>query len=324
MTHQKHCLCPHQWTQPTPFVPTWVRETPSPKVCPQPIQPVTPNPTFPNTATQQMCTPLQLEKSGPNTVLITISIPAESTIKLPTRALEIKMIRKTLKITQNRFFNCVPSEPGIPHDTPKLFLGGFVRKDIQYSEAVQQTSTTVTSIMKDFVVDIPISCVIDLGKHLIFPPIHYNQQREYGFAKSASLPSEFSSKDPMLSSDLSEFNLLSRQFYNPLPTCQLLFNQINEFDDALDCLPLQGGPLGERTFTTLQEKMIILIQLRLTFPTQIKHPDTHCEHDKECKHCQIKKDNCIDPKVIFDRISAILSKLNRIIKGPHVAPLLFD
>ena len=123
----------------------------------------------------------------------------------------------------------------------------------------------------------------------------------------------------MLSSDTTEFNNLSKQFYNPLPTCQLLFSQINEMDDALDRLPLQGGPFEECTFTTLQEKMIILIQLRLTFPTQITRPDSHCNHDKDCKHCHTKKDNCIDPKVIFSRISSLLSKLTQKIKGPHVA-----
>ncbi|MCB8818467.1 CsxC family protein [Desulfosporosinus shakirovi] len=267
--------CPHQWTQPAPFIPTWVREIPTPIVCPQPILPVSPNPTFLSTATLQMCTPLQFEKSGPHSVVVTVSIPAESIITLPTRAIDIKMIKKSLKITQSRFFNCIPSEPGIPHDTPKLFLGGLVRKDIQYSEALHQTSTTVSGIMKDFVVDIPISCVIDLGKHLMFAPIHYDQLREYGFAKSTSHSSGCSCKDHIRSCDHKEFNILSQKFYNQLPTCQLLFSQINELDDALDHLPLQDGPLEECTFTTLQEKMTILIQLRLTFPNQIDHSDNH-------------------------------------------------
>ncbi|EHQ87554.1 CsxC family protein [Desulfosporosinus youngiae] len=309
MSHQKNCS--HQWTQHAPFIPNWVRGTPSPKVCPQPIPPVSPNPTFPSNAILQMCTPLQFEKSGPNSVVVTVSIPAESVITLPTKALEIKLIKKNLKITQSHFLNCVPSEPGIPHDTPKLFLEGFVRKDIQYSEAVHQTSTTVSGVMKDFLVDIPISCVIDLGKHLIFPPIYYDQQKEYGFANSITLPSG------CLSNNLPEFNLLSRQFYNQSPACQLLFSQINEMDHALDRLPLQGGPLEECTFTTLQEKMIILIQLRLTFPTQINYPDDPCS-------CHPKKDKCSDLNLLFNKISTILAKLNRIIKGPHVALLLLQ
>jgi hypothetical protein len=175
-------------------------------------------------------------------MLVTVSIPAELMITLPTKALEIKMIRKNLKITQCRFFNCVPPPPGIPHDTPKLFLGGSVRKDIQYSEAVRQTTTTVEGTMKDFVVDIPISYVVDLGKRYIFPP------------------SEFSSRD--------------RSCLNSLPTYELLFYQINEMDDALDRVPLQGGPIAEGVFSTLQEKMIVLIQIRLTFQSNIDHRTT--------------------------------------------------
>ncbi len=270
-----------------------------------------------------MYTPLQLKKTGPETVLVTVSIPAESNITLPTDALEVKMVRKHLKITQSRFFNSVCSVPGIPADTPKLFLGGFVRKDIQYSHAVAQTSTTVDGVIKDFVIDIPISFVIDLGKHLRYPPIHYDQQREYGYARSTPLPSGFSSKDQLLSSDLTEFNLLSQQFYNPLPTCQLLYSQINEMDDALDWGPLHGGPFEEGTFRILQEKMTILIQLKLTFPTRLdtccrdsndRYEDEqdedcllrednqtpeHCKPDRDCKHHPHKLDYWLDLLIVL-------------------------
>jgi len=237
-----------------------------------------------------MCTPLELKKVGPCTIVVTVSIPAESIITLPTKALEIKMIRKALKITQSRFFNCAASVRGLPHDTPKLFIGGFVRKDIQYSEPVRQTATTAEGIIKDFVVDIPISCVIDLGKHLTFPPVYYDQQQEYGFSTSKSLPSGFSSKDQLISRDLTEFNVLSQQFYNTLPTFRLLFSQINEMDDAIDPMPLHGGPFEESTFRTLQEKMIILIQLEVTFPNYVDHTECYDQHDDDCKHRNHKKD----------------------------------
>lgn len=273
MTFEKHC--PHQWTQTAPFIPTWVRETPPPAVCPHPIQPVVPNPTIPRTATLPTCTPLEVKKTDRCTMLITVSVPVESIITLPTDALEIKAIKKNLKLTQSRFFNCVLSEACISQDTPKLFLAGFVRKDIQYSEIVRQTATAVEGVIKDFVVDIPISCVIDLGRHLIFPKVHYDQQREYGFARTTTLPSGFSSRDHMLSSDFTELNTVSETYYNSSPTCRLVFSQINEMDDALDRVPLQGGPFEEGVFRTLQEKMIILIQLQLTFPTQIYEADEH-------------------------------------------------
>lgn len=289
MTDHQHssCSCPHHWTQAAPFTPAWTQLTPSTTGNTHQDQMDTPNPVIPSTATLPMCTPLESRKAGPGKVLITVSIPAESIITLPTKALEIKMIRKHLKITQCRFFNCVPTVPGIPQDTPKLFLGGFVRKDIQYSEVVRRTSTTVEGSIKDFVVDIPISCVVDLGKHLISPSVHFDQQKEYGFSRSAPLPSGFSSKDKMLSSDLSEFNIVSQEYLNHLPSCELLFSQINEMDDALDRIPLEGGPFEEGVFRTLQEKMIILFQIRLIFQTDNNRnddDDDHDHHHKQPKH----------------------------------------
>ena len=113
-------------------------------------KPVSPNPVFPATATLPMCTPLQVVQTSPTTVLVTVSIPAEAIFTLPTKALEIKKIKKNLKLTQCRFFNFSPRVCGKPQDTPKLFLGGFVRKDIQYSEATRQTATTVEGMINRF------------------------------------------------------------------------------------------------------------------------------------------------------------------------------
>ncbi len=267
--------CPHEWNQASPFVPGWAQQTPpsAPKYEPEPV---TPNPVFPTTATLQMCTPIEVVQTSATTVLVTVSIPAEAIFTLPTRALEIKKIRKNLKITQCRFFNFSPPVPGKPQDTPKLFLGGFVRKDIQYSEATHQTAHTVAGTIKDFVVDVPYTCVIELGGSLVIPPTLFSQQLEYEFLSSKPLPSGFSPKDTLMSGDISELNMVSNEFLNQLPTCKLVYSQINEMDDAIDRVPLIGGPFEEGTFRTVQEKMIILIQLQLTFATAIdpiRHKD---------------------------------------------------
>ncbi len=272
MSYKEHC--PHEWCQSSPFVPNWAQQTTAPVWTPQcecqPKQePVTPNPVFPVTATLQMCTPIQLVQTSPTTVLVTVSIPAETIFTLPTKALELKRIRKNLKITQCRFFNFSPRVCGKPQDTPKLFLGGYIRKDIQYSEPTRQTSTTVEGTIKDFVIDVPYTCVIDLGRRLRVPPTHFGQQQEYEFLSTQSLPSGFSPKDELMSGDISELNMVSTEFLNQLPTCKLVYSQINEMDDAIDRVPLIGGPFEEGVFRTVQEKMIIIIQLQLTFPTEI-------------------------------------------------------
>ncbi|MDR3543098.1 MAG: hypothetical protein P4L69_19355 [Desulfosporosinus sp.] len=273
MSNQNNC--PHQWCQSSPFVPNWAQQTPAP-ACPQQSEPITPNPVFPITATLPSCTPLQLIQTSPTTALVTVSIPAEAIFTLPTKALEIKKIKKHLKITQCRFFNFSPPVSGKPQDTPKLILGGFVRKDIQYSEPTRQTAHTVEGTIKDFVVDVPWSCVVDLGSTLVIPPTLFGQQQEYEYLRTSKLPSGFSSKDKLMSSDLSEFNMVSTEFLNTLPTCTLVYSQINEMDEALDRVQLQGGPFEEGLFRTIQEKMIILIQLQLTIPAAIDPPTTGC------------------------------------------------
>jgi len=307
MYHQDKCS--HQWTQSSPFVPNWAQQTPTP-ACPSKCEqePVAPNPVLTTTATLQMCTPIQLVQTSPTTVLVTVSIPAEVIFTLPTKALEIKNIKKSLKVTQCRVFNFSPLVPGKPQDTPKLFLGGFVRKDIQYSETTSQTAHTVEGTIKDFVVDIPYTCVVDLGHDLVMPPTQFNQQLEYTFSSSDPLPTGFSPKDKLLSGDISELNMVSTEFLNTLPTCKLVYSQINEMDDAIDRVLLKGGPFAEGTFRTVQEKMMILIQLRLTFDTAI---NPIC-HQKDCKllsPCELPILNKVEKNIVSCSLIVIINFL---------------
>jgi hypothetical protein len=215
---------------------------------------------------------LAITRPSPGTFFVTVSIPAESVITLPTPALEIKRISKKVKLTQCRFFNAIPRiVRSMPADTAKLFLRGFVRKDIQYTEvtAPPPTETTVAGTIRDFVIDIPISGFVDLGRLFTIPHLNFDQEKEYEFATNSSLPAGFAAKDHLLSPDLSEFNIISNKFLNVLPSCELIYSQINEMDDALDRVPLAGGPFEEGTFTKLQEKMVIVIQVKITFSTVI-------------------------------------------------------
>lgn len=233
----------------------------------EPEASIIPNPVLPVTAALATCTPLQVTQTG-NTAFVTVSIPAEAVITLPRHALEIKRISKNLKITQCRFFNApAPIIVGKPQDTPKLFIGGFVRKDIQYSEVTHQTMTTVDGAIRDFVVDIPISCVADLGTTLTVPSLQFDQQQVYEYLKTMPLPSGFSDKDKLMMGDLAEYNVISNKFLNLPPTCELIYSQINEMDDALDRVPLLGGPFEEGVFRTIQEKMVVIVQVKLTFQT---------------------------------------------------------
>lgn len=225
-------------------------------------------PIFPVTATLPLITPLEVTQRG-NTVFVTASIPAEAIITLPGRALEVKKISKKLYITQSRFLRApAPILPGMPQDTSKLFLSGFVRKDIQYAQALNQTSSTVEGVIRDFIVHIPISGVVDLGTGLTLPILQHDQdpECEHAHRERVSLPG-FLEKKKVLSPDFTEFNLVSDKLLNLQPTTELIYSQITEMDDELDRVALVEGPFSEATFTTLQEKMVIVIHVQLTFRT---------------------------------------------------------
>lgn len=225
-------------------------------------------PILSNTATLPLITPLAVTQRG-NMILVTVSIPSEAIITLPRRALEVKRVSKKLFLTQNRLLRApAPILRDMPKDNPKLFLSGFVRKDIQYSQALNQTNDTVDGDIRDFVVDIPISGVVDLGSGLCLPTLHFDNENEYENARRERFDqSGFPDKERLLSPDFTEFNLVSNKLLNLQPTSELVFSQITEIDDELDRLSLPGGPLTEATFTTLQEKMVIVVQILLTFST---------------------------------------------------------
>ncbi|MDQ7093292.1 hypothetical protein REC12_06790 [Desulfosporosinus sp. PR] len=296
--------CPHEWIQCSTFTPAWVSAMPPTPVSPQP-NPVTPNPVLPSSSTLPMCAPLELRKVAPRTLIVTVSIPAESIFTLPSNALEIKMIRKNLKLTQCRFFNSPPPAPCIPHDTPKLFLGGFVRKDIQYSEPARQTVNTVEGSIKDFVIDLPFTCVVDLGNLHGISPTRFSGQQEYEFSSTTPLPLGFSTKDKLMSGDMTEFNAVSQEFYNSLPNYELIYSQIQDMNDPLDRVSMANGPFEEGIFRTVQEKMVILLQLRVTFPNEFNPPPVHCTCQSQDQ--PIKNPCCPNP--IFAALAKLLKCL---------------
>lgn len=236
----------------------------------------TPNPIYPANATLPLLTPLAVKQKG-NTVLVTASIPGEAIITLPTEALEIKRISKKLKITQCRIMNApTPVIKGLPADTPKLFIGGFVRKDIQYTQMRNRTATTVEGDIRDFVIDIPISGAVNLGPCRVLPTLQFDQEKEYEYASKRPLGVGFPDKERLLSSDFTEFNVISNKFLSRLPSCELVYSQINSMDDQLDRKVLCGGPFEEGTFRTLQEKMVVVVQIAITFPPSFL-PSSPCE-----------------------------------------------
>lgn len=220
---------------------------------------------------------------------LTLQVNVDEIIKFPEPVLEIKDIKKRLKLTQCRLL--------LP--TNKLFIKGFVRKNIQYAspsnDIDQSTSSTVASDLHSFTVDIPFSCVTEI-KHFLTKPVNpeNNKRQEFDFFVSQPLPSGFPEKDELLTSDLSQFHQESKQFYNELPFCELISSKIIEWDEAIDRVPFpSASPIGEGYFTKIEEKMVVDFTIKVLQNQQIRvssttNDDCHdddddCDYDYDCE-----------------------------------------
>ncbi|WNF35341.1 DUF3794 domain-containing protein [Bacillaceae bacterium IKA-2] len=196
---------------------------------------------------------------------LTLQVNIDAKTTFPEPVLEIKDIKKRVKLTQCRLL--------LP--TNKLFVKGVVRKNIQYAspcrDIAESTSTSVASDMHSYTVEIPFECVTEIKKYLTKPVMpKINSQQEFDFVVAKSLSNGLLEKDEYLSSDLSQFHQESTHYYNELPFCELLSSQIIEWDEAIDRMPLPNtAPLDEGYFSTVEEKMVLDLTLNVLQKQQI-------------------------------------------------------
>ncbi len=194
---------------------------------------------------------------------LTIQINMDSIITLPEAALEIKDIKKRVKITQ-----CL-----LLQNTNMLFIKGFIRKNIDYSTRKCSNTQGVCGDIHHCTVDVPFNCTTPITFNGIAPlPPKMNERQEFQYFKEENISGpQFSEKDKLLSSDLREFNQTSQEFFNELPFCELISAKIVEFDEALN--PMQPKdkeiPFEEKEFKKIEEKMVLFLTLKILQKRQI-------------------------------------------------------
>ncbi|WP_044796904.1 CsxC family protein [Bacillus cereus] len=207
-----------------------------------------------------------------------VQIVTDSIIKFPEPVLEIKAIRKHLKLTQFRLL--LPSH--------KVFLKGFVRKNIQYATPIGANSKAVASNVRSLIVDIPFSCVTEITCFLTNPVYDYNKKTELSYNSQMSVHETNESGNDILDvTDFSQLDEISKEIFNDQPYCELMKGLIIDYNDALDreVKPIctehseqshDKSPLEEGTFTELEEKMVIELTLKVLQHQQI------CVDSKDC------------------------------------------
>ncbi|WIF94392.1 CsxC family protein [Caminicella sporogenes] len=182
-------------------------------------------------------------------------------IKLPENALEIKNIKKKLKITQ-----CLLLE-----NTNILFIKGFVRKNIDYSTiGTFESCEGICGEIHHCTIDIPFECTTPVTFNGFSPAeIVPTSITEFEYFKVQELPSNFAEKDKLLSSDLSEYNQISTEYYNEMPYCELISSRIVEFDEYIDRKSILNGSFEEKFFNEIEEKMVISLVVKILQDRQV-------------------------------------------------------
>lgn len=190
-----------------------------------------------------------------------------SMIDLPEPALEVKDIKKKLKITQ-----CMLLQP-----TNVLFVKGYIRKNIDYSTGSCSNLSGVCGEIHHCTVDVPFECSTPID--FFTPPadLALNSRSEFEYHKVSKLPNEyFAEKDKLLSGDLSEFNQFMVENFNELPFCELINSRIFEFDEFIGRKRPHHAqlPFEEKFFNQIEEKMVVRIRVKLLQNRQVVIPST--------------------------------------------------
>jgi hypothetical protein len=186
----------------------------------------------------------------------TVQVDIEAKIKLDHPAIEIKRIRKQLFLTQCKLLPRVG----------KLFLSGFVRKNIEYATAKDGKGGCVSGDIKHTTVNVFWDCVTFIPYILgAYPVVSENVE--------PSLTQTFDPK--LMGASPFEQEFESVQNFNEKIFCELVSVRFDEVDLTFDDKKeFRGGWDDEFEFTKITEKLTMFITFKLLQNQQIPIPGT--------------------------------------------------
>lgn len=221
------------------------------------------------------CTNTPVTPTGINTGVIakipvvlaelTIQFNVSALIRLPELALDVKNIKKRVKITQ-----CTLLQP-----TNILFIKGFVRKNIDYTTGKCANMEGICGELHHCTIDVPFECSTPLTFYTPPADLLVNSSAEFEYFKTSNLPGKhFAEKDKLLAGDLSEFNQIIVENFNELPFCELISARVFEFDEFIGRHRPCGSefPVEEKFFHKIEEKMVIELTVKVLQNRQVEIP----------------------------------------------------
>lgn len=229
-----------------------------------------------------------------------IQIDVEAEIKFEEPVMEIKRIRKNVFITQCKVMVTKYSKDRDRHghrddSEGKLFISGYVRKNIEYATAECKRKGVTSGEIKHLTVKVPFRCVTDISFKIANPqlPRAYEQEEFEILGESCSCKC-----NDLLTgkNECEDMFIIKEDFMEPI-FCEFEGSKIIEMDlheeEKLD----YDYKYDEPTFKSMIEKMVVYVKVKVLQKQQVKgfwrhdhhgnhrcddHHDHHrCDDDRE-------------------------------------------
>jgi hypothetical protein len=208
-----------------------------------------------------------------------VQIDVEADIKLEHPALEIKRIKKNVFITQCKLIDLGCENKG------KLFISGYVRKNIEYATAdcscIEKKS--ISGEIKHTTVNVPFTCVSEI-EYKLRPHIKYQKNSvEVDYFSDKTHGNEFCGQK-IMGVENCEQGFKHKEIFNEKVYCELEEATIFE-EDILRCPESFGHEFPtESIFESIVEKMVIHVRLKLLQLQQVNIPNEYPQHKENEKY----------------------------------------
>jgi hypothetical protein len=194
----------------------------------------------------------------------TVQIVVEANIRLDREAMEIKRIRKNIFLTQCRL---IP-KGGFSCHTGKLFLKGYIRKNIEYATAGCVGNRAISGEIRHTTVNVPFHCCVPIEyRHHITPIFKGNEE-----------PEEYQTFDPLNEGkDLRQQDFESTEYFNEKVFCELVKARFDEADIQVDGVSISENFPLESSFQEITEKLVVHLTFKLLQLQQVKISSLGCD-----------------------------------------------
>lgn len=191
---------------------------------------------------------------------VEVQIDTEARIDFQEEFSEIKKITKDVYLTQCKI---IPGTGVIQNGVPitgKLFLAGFVRKNIQYVSADCVSEGVVAGNLRDISADVDFECVTEIT--YIRPPVFTFSNPETSLDFTCP-ENTCQCQDTTLGRIPCEQVFNQTLLFNEKPFCELIRARIFEYDINRNPAPINNNFPDRVEYDSLTEKMVVYLTLKV-------------------------------------------------------------